>query len=474
MSADLPRQPDAPASEGTADARDPDVRGALSALPQVDAVVRHAALAELVDRLGAPVVTGAVRAAIGNARDRIREGGQGADAAEVADAVRRRLGRRDAESLVPVINATGVVLHTNLGRAPLSQAARDAVGATAGYTTLEFDRSSGGRGSRTRHLGSLVAELAGTQAGTVVNNGAGALVLVLAALAQGREVVVSRGELVEIGGSYRLPDIMAATGVRLVEVGTTNRTRLSDYEAAITDDTALLLKVHRSNFALVGFTEEVGPAALADLAARTGVPLVHDLGSGLVREERHGPLAVEPSIEASVRAGVDVLVVSGDKLLGGPQAGLIAGRSDLVARLTAHPFARALRVDKLQRAALEATIAAHLREARPLEVPVVAMLHADPDLLRQRAVWLASELGGGAVAVAVEGQVGGGSLPGVSLPSWAVAVPAAAPQELAVALRACDPPVIGRVDGEHLLLDVRTVPPAQDVELRDLVLAARG
>jgi L-seryl-tRNA(Ser) seleniumtransferase len=365
-----------------------------------------------------------------------------------------------------------VVLHTNLGRAPLSAAARQAVAEAAGYTSLELDLDTGGRGSRTRHLGELAAELCGTEAATVVNNGAGALVLVLAAMASGREVVVSRGELIEIGGSYRLPDLMEAAGARLVEVGTTNRTRIGDYRAAVGDDTALLLKVHRANYRVVGYTEEAPLEALAELGREEGVPVVHDLGSGLLRDGE-GVLADEPSVAGSVRAGADLVLFSGDKLLGGPQAGILAGRADLVLRCSRHPFSRALRVDKLQRAALEATFEAHLRADVPLDVPTLAMLHTDVDQLAQRARWMAAELGGGAAAVELRGLIGGGALPGGELPSWGVALDDGDAEGVAARLRAGDPPVVARVEDGRVLLDLRTVPPTLDADLVDLVLEAR-
>lgn len=451
-----------------------DVRAALSHLPQVDGVLRRADAAAAIAEHGRRAFTTALRAELDIARMRILGGEDPPTDAELVAASADRLARRRAERLASVINATGVVLHTNLGRAPLSTAAQRAVLEASGYTNLELDLTTGRRGSRTAHLGALAAELCGTEAATVVNNGAAALMLVLAALAAGREVVVSRGELIEIGGSYRLPQVMEAAGAVLVEVGTTNRTHLDDYRAAIGEDTALLLKVHRSNYRVIGFTSEVSPDELAALARGEGVPLVHDLGSGLIRDTRTGPLATEPSVDASVRAGVDLLVFSGDKLLGGPQAGIIAGRGELVSRCTGHPLARAVRVDKLQRAALEATLEAHLRDDPPLDVPVSAMLHTDLDTLRARAHRAAERLGGGTTAVEVEGAVGGGALPGIPLASWAVALPDHDPNGLAKRLRDSEPPVIARVEDDRVLLDLRTVPPSEDDELIDLVRRASG
>lgn len=446
--------------------------GPLAALPQVDAIVRHPALAEMRERVGHAATVDAVRAALAAARTRVRDGAPPPDAATLAAEVNAQLAADAGAGLRRVLNATGVILHTNLGRAPLSDAARRAVADAAGYTTLEYDLAAGARGSRTAHLGALAAELCGTPAATVVNNGAGALVLLLAAIAHGREVVVSRGELVEIGGSYRLPEVMAAAGVRLREVGTTNRTGPADYAQALGADTALLLKVHRSNFAIVGFTAETSLGDLVDLGARHGVPVVHDLGSGLLRRAHSGPLRDEPSVADGVDAGVDAVVFSGDKLLGGPQAGVIAGSEELVARCRRHPLARALRVDKLQRAALEATFAAYRHHPAPTEIPTVRMLHAEPAELQERARRLAGALGDGVRVVETAAVVGGGALPGATLPSWGLAL--AAVDGLVERLRAGDPPVIGRVEQGRLVLDLRTLTEDEDGVLLAALRAARA
>jgi L-seryl-tRNA(Ser) seleniumtransferase len=463
-----------PLDRRSEDAMSADPRGQLAQLPAVDALVRDERLSDLVATHGARVVVDAARTVVEEARAEALEGRPLATTEDLCERVNRRFVIRDRRRVRRVINATGVVLHTNLGRAPLSAEARHAVAEAAGYATVEYDLETGGRGSRTHHLGELAAELCGTPAATVVNNGAAALVLVLAALAHDREVVVSRGELVEIGGSYRLPEVMTAAGSRLVEVGTTNRTRIADYRAAVSERTGLLLKVHRSNFRIVGFTEEATLAELVALGRERDRPVVHDLGTGALRPARTGPLAGEPSVEDAVRAGVDLVVVSADKLLGGPQAGVIAGDAALVERCRRHPLARAVRVDKLQRAALEATFAAHRRDPVPVDVPTVAMLHADTDELHERAARMAAELGPAARVVATTGLVGGGALPGTELPGWGVALDVADPDALAAGLRDVDPPVIGRVDEGALVLDLRTVPPPQDTELVDLVLLARG
>lgn len=458
-------------------------RDARAALPQVDVVLHAPVLADRIDRSGRAAVAAAVRTELAHRRaalaaerraagggtngspangDRADGGRVDADALaeEVARAAAARLDADEATDLTRVVNATGVVLHTNLGRAPLSEAARAAVAAAAGYSDLELDLATGQRGSRTRNVGRLAARASGTEAATVVNNGAGALVLLLAALAHGREVIVSRGELIEIGGSYRLPDVMAAAGVRLVEVGTTNRTRRADYARAVTEDTGLLLKVHHANFAMIGFTEQAPLAELVTLGRERGVPVIHDLGSGLLRDaDPAGPLAGEPSVEASVAAGADLIVFSGDKLLGGPQAGIIAGRADLVEACRRHPLARALRIDGLQRAALEATLRAHLRAPVPTDLPALAMLHVEPDVLRERAQRIVTALAAeidGIEAVPTASRTGGGTLPTSTLDSWALALPGPA-SAITRALRAGTPPVIGRTVDGRVLLDLRTV-----------------
>jgi L-seryl-tRNA(Ser) seleniumtransferase len=465
------RASDAATRSGT-DAGGPaaDLRLLLSSLPQVDVVLRLDAAAPALARFGRRRVADAIRATLREAREVARGTGVVPDAEAVLAGAVERLEAVRRRNLVRVINATGVVVHTNLGRAPLSDAAREAVAAAAGYGTVEYDLEAGARGSRSGHLGDLAAELCGTQAATVVNNGAAALLLVLAALAPSREVIISRGELIEIGGSFRLPDVMAMSGTTMVEVGTTNRTRLDDYRAAISEDTGLLLKVHRSNFRQVGFTQDASASELAGLAAETGVPFVYDLGSGLIRDAADGPLAEEPSVLAAVADGADLVVFSGDKLLGGPQAGIIAGRAELIAACSRHPLARALRVDKLQRAALEATFDAHLRAELPLDVPTVAMLHAEQRALTDRAAVLAATLGSTDVEVVeLTGAVGGGALPEVGLPSAGLAIRVDDPDALASRLRDGRVPVIVRIEHGRVLLDLRTVMPAEDDELMQLL-----
>ncbi|MDA0165878.1 L-seryl-tRNA(Sec) selenium transferase [Solirubrobacter ginsenosidimutans] len=360
-------------------------------------------------------------------------------------------------SLRRVLNATGVIIHTNLGRAPLAAAAREAVARAAeGYGNLELDLVTGERGSRHIHVEALLCALTGAEAGFAVNNGAGAALLATAALAGvGREVIVSRGQLVEIGGGFRVPDVIAQAGARLVEVGTTNRTRVDDYSRAVTADTAAILRVHQSNFRQLGFVEDVGVEALCEL----GVPVIDDVGSGAL-----DALYDEPAVRRSVAAGAALVCFSGDKLLGGPQAGLLVGRAEAVERAKRHPLARALRIDKLSLAALEATLRLH-RDA-PDEIPVLAMLHASREVLLTRAERLAAALPGAEIIESVA-RVGGGALPLLELPGPVVALPDAS---LAPALRAGDPPLIGRVEHARLLLDPRTL---ADDELEATIAAVK-
>jgi L-seryl-tRNA(Ser) seleniumtransferase len=364
-----------------------------------------------------------------------------------------------ANGLTPVINATGVILHTGLGRAPLPlEAVRAAARVARGYSDLEVDRETGRRGRRSTRAELLATALSGAEAGLVVNNGAAGLLLALAALARGKQVLVSRGELIEIGGEFRIPDIMTASGARLVEVGTTNRTRVSDYRSALSAKTALILKVHPSNYRVVGFTAGPSPADLAALAGGAGIPFVYDLGSGLLTHVPGFP-ADEPTASAALAEGADLVVFSGDKLLGGPQAGIVLGREDLVARLRRHPVARAVRIDKMQAAALERVLAAHAAGRRH-ELPTWRMLLEPDGAVRTRAEHLARALDGelsGAHVVACQSTVGGGSLPGYSLPSHGVEVRVPDPSATAARLRTGSPPVFCRVSGGGVLLDVRTV-----------------
>ena len=396
------------------------------------------------------------------------------DAADAAERIEAGLASRLAAALSPslrsVINATGVIVHTNLGRAPLGRTAIDRVAALAGgYTNLEYDLSEGRRGSRAVHASTLVTRLTGAEAAVVVNNNAAAVLLTLAALAAGREVIISRGELVEIGGGFRVPDVLRQSGAILREVGTTNRTRAADYAAAIGDRTAILLRVHPSNFRIEGFTERPSLAEIVRVGEGPRIPVVEDLGSGCLKAVNG--IEGEPTVGESIAAGVAVCTFSGDKLLGGPQAGVIAGRRAELDRIRTHPLMRALRVDKLAYAALEATLHEHAAGRAGEAVPVVRMIEEPVARLEARAAALRARLAdmrGLTVSVAAtDATVGGGSTPGVTLPSRAlvIEVEGRSAAALAAVLRAGPPPVVGRIADDRLLLDLRTVDPEEDDNL---------
>jgi L-seryl-tRNA(Ser) seleniumtransferase len=424
----------------------------------VDELLRE----ERLGSAGHEVTVDAARAVLARARDEIRAG---LDPGDLADRVIAEVQAAHRPRLRRVLNATGVIVHTNLGRAPLAEAAIERVGeAGRGYSNLEYDLAAGKRGSRQAHAADALRRLTGAEAALVVNNNAAAVLLALAALAEGREVVVSRGELVEIGDGFRIPDVLARSGARLVEVGTTNRTRAADYEGAISGDTAVLLRVHQSNFRLVGFTELPRIDELAAVARRHGLPLVDDLGSGALV-----PLEGEPSAREGLAAGADLVCFSGDKLLGGPQAGVVVGKRELVERLRRHPLHRALRIDKLGLAALEGTLALYLDPARALEeVPVLRMLREPVDAVRARAERLAARVAGEVEPTTA--RVGGGALPLAELPSFACAVE----EDLAAPLRDGDPPVVAIVRDGRCLLDCRTLSEDEIDEAAAAVLAARG
>jgi L-seryl-tRNA(Ser) seleniumtransferase len=366
-----------------------------------------------------------------------------------------------APTLLPVINATGVIVHTNLGRAPLSQSSISAVQeVAAGYSNLEYDLEAGERGSRTVHAAVQLQRLTGAESALVVNNNAAAVLLMLTALCQGREVIISRGQLVEIGGGFRVPDVMAQSGAHLVEVGTTNRTHLRDYASAINENTAAILIAHHSNYKIIGFTTEPETAELAALAKEKNVLLLYDQGSGSLLDTGRFGLDPEPTVTAALEAGVDVVAFSGDKLLGGPQAGILCGTADLISRLKKHPLARAVRADKLCLAALSATLTHFLTGKAIKEIPVWQMIARPLEQIKSEAETLAARLQEmGLTAAVVEGQstVGGGSLPGTSLPTYLVAVERDNLETLTAALRANNPPIIGRIQDNYLLFDLRTV-----------------
>lgn len=453
----------------------PEIDDPRRAVPGVDRVLARPWCRALVAQHGRPWIAVRVRAVL----ERLRAGQHPAPTADqaLAGLVRAEVARASAPSLRPVVNATGVVLHTNLGRAPLAAEARAAMAAASGYASVEFDLAAGERGSRYAHCARLLAELTGAADAVVVNNGAGALALALASLAGGKGVVVSHGELVEIGGGFRIPEVVEAAGARLVAVGTTNRTRPADYARAVEGgNVGAVLKVHRSNFRMTGFTGEAGLRELAQLAASRGLPLVHDLGSGLLADAAELGLPSEPTPAQSIAAGADVVVFSGDKLMGGPQAGVLAGSQEHVARAKAHPLCRALRCGKTTLAGVEATLILYRDPERARErVPALRMIAATASELEQRArAVLAGVPGLDAEVGAGESLVGGGTFPGAGIPTAVLRVPAPGADADAwlTALRTHDPPVVARSRSGKVVLDFRTVLPEQDAAVSSALATA--
>ena len=463
----------------------------FSVIPSIEQLRLRPAVRALEARFGVEATVSALRAAAADVRGAIA-GGDAALSTEpsvvawMEAAAGSRLGDAFRPSLEPVINASGVILHTNLGRAPLASPAIDRVAAIArGYSSLEYDVGRGARGTRDLHAEALLCRLTGAEAAVVVNNNAAATMIVLAALAAGREVIVSRGELVEIGGGFRIPDVMAQSGAVLREVGTTNKTRVADYAAAISERTALILRVHPSNFRIEGFTERPRLPDLVTLGKKFNIPVAEDLGSGYLdgtsnahrkdigstSDAHPDPIGTEPAVHDTVSAGVDLCCFSGDKLLGGPQAGIIVGRAALVDRIRRHPLMRALRVDKMTYAALEATLAEYAAGRAATTVPVQRMLTMTADDIRARADAFAAAIGcrPGWRAQVILGvsAVGGGSAPGVELPTWLVAIAkdGMTPDALEERLRRLTPPIVARIERDTVVLDPRTVLPAQDTQL---------
>lgn len=431
------------------------------------------AIERLAPDVPARVAVRAAREEIEVVRGAVRQGQPAVapDAIAEAGAVRARLVLADAPR--PVINATGVIIHTNLGRAPLSERALEAVrSAAGGYSDLEYDLATGRRGSRSTHISDVVREVTGAEAALVLNNNAAAVFLALEAHARGREVLVARGESIEIGGGFRIPDILQASGARLRDVGTTNRTRVADYAGAVTDDTAAIMRVHPSNFAQVGFTESPDARELASLARECGLLLINDLGSGALLDTTVYGLAREPLIGEALEAGADLVTFSGDKLLGGPQAGVIVGSDEVVAPIARRPLARAMRPDKMTIAALRATLGHYLRDEAAETVPIWQMIAAGNDKVRERAERVSAGVAGVRL-VDARAAVGGGALPGQTLPSVAIEVVRArgGAEALAQRLRAASRPVIGRIQADRLRLDMRTVLPKDEGALRETLQA---
>jgi L-seryl-tRNA(Ser) seleniumtransferase len=438
----------------------------LRNLPSVEKVLQSAELQGALDEKGHFLVVQSIRDVIDSARGDIAGGQPCPTMATIVDRVLLDLEQKGTAALRKVINATGVIIHTNLGRVPLSEDARAAMDMVAqGYSNLEYSLAAGERSSRYEHAEELLTSLTGAGGGLLVNNNAGAILLLLSALAKGKQAVISRGQLVEIGGGFRIPDVMAQSGVQLVEVGTTNRTNVADYQRAITEGTALLMHLHHSNFKILGFTQEVSLSQLAEVGQQHGLLTVEDLGSGCLLDTEAFGLAHEPTVLEAVTQGADLVCFSGDKLLGGPQAGIIVGRADLVAALKQHPLSRALRVDKTTIAGVEATLIHYLRGEALEKIPVWQMISLDVESIQAKASsWVERLIGLGASAEVVPGlsTVGGGSLPGETLPTRLVALQHPSPDSLAQRLRMGQPAVVGRIEADRYVLDPRTVLAGED------------
>ena len=436
----------------------------LRGLPSVEQLLQTKSAAELIARYGRPLTLQAIRDAMDAVRRRVSKRSEATLPSReiLLTQAATQLNLWTSPTLLPVINASGVILHTNLGRAPLSSAAIQAMDAVSrGYSTLEFNLETGKRGSRLIHTETLLQRLTCADAALVVNNNAAAVLLILSVLANKKRVIVSRSQLVEIGGGFRIPDVMRQSGAKLVEVGTTNRVHLSDYEEGLSDPTSLVMHAHHSNFKMIGFTKEPERKEIADLAHKFGVIFADDLGSGtLLATERYG-LAHEPTIQESLAAGADLVCFSGDKLLGGPQAGIIIGKADLLERIKKHPLARAMRADKLCLAALTATLLHYMKDEAEREIPIWRMISASPKQLKARAEYWAAKLGQGEV-LASESTIGGGSLPGESMLTWVLALTVKSSDKFMEKLRHAQPPIIARTENDRILLDPRTVLPEQD------------
>ena len=436
----------------------------LSQLPSIDRLLRQPEVQEIIQSYGRPLTLTAVRTILEDLRQAALQEGQPIPAdLEIFDLIRIQLEDWIAPTLVPVINASGVILHTNLGRAPLSRATREAISEIGtGYSNLEFNLSTGKRGKRSMHAGRILSLLTGAEDGFVVNNNAGAVLLTLSALARGGNVLVSRTQLVEIGGGFRIPDVMRQSGATLVEIGTTNRVHLRDFEQSLAeDDIALVLIAHHSNFKLIGFHSEPELAEIVEVAHQHGVPVVHDIGSGALLDTAEFGLAHEPTVQESLAAGCDLVCFSGDKLLGGPQAGIIIGKQELLAPIKTHPFARALRAGKLTLTGVSANLLHYLKNEALSEVPIWQMISMPLDTVQSRAEHWKQALGFGEVQPG-KSTVGGGSLPTEEMPTFTLTLAPAKPDEFLRSLREVQPPIIARIENDQVLFDPRTVLPEQE------------
>jgi len=436
----------------------------LRALPSVEKLLQTQLAAELIAAYGRPLTLSAIRSVLDEIRAHVSKGADLTlpDREGILERAQACLHEWTTPTLLPVINASGVILHTNLGRAPLSMATIAAMEAVSrGYSNLEYDLETGRRGSRLIHAETILKRLTGAEAAVAVNNNAAAVLLALSALASRRRVVIARSQLVEIGGGFRVPEVMKQSGAKLAEIGTTNRVHLSDYEEALQEPAALVMRAHRSNFRIIGFTEEPDLKEIVDIAHKHGVPFVDDLGSGSLLDTAKYSLGHEPTVQESLAAGADVVCFSGDKLLGGPQAGVILGRADLLAKIKKHPLARAVRADKTRLAGLTATLMHYLKDEAEREIPVWRMIAATPEMLKTRAEAWAAELEQGEV-VASESIVGGGSLPGENMPTFVLSLAVKSPDKFLKSLRRQRPPIIARTENDRVILDPRTVLPEQE------------
>ena len=447
-------------------------------LPSVDLLLSQEPVLQLAQNYIHDAVVSLIRQQLEECRHTIAQGGVPPTLPDLVNMIIHRATQAWQSWPQSVINATGVILHTNLGRAPLSlQAVQAAMAAASGYTDLEFDLVKGGRGSRQAHMRSLLCQVTGAEAALVVNNNASAIMLGLAAIANGKEVLVSRGEAVEIGGGFRIPDVLAQSGARLVEVGTTNRTYVADYESGITENTAAILKVHASNFRVMGFTHTPETLELVEMGKRHNVPVLHDLGSGCLLDTTQFGLAHEPMVQESIATGCGLAFFSGDKLVGGPQAGIVVGQREHVKRLERHPLARAMRIDKMSLAALGATLLYYLKGKATTDIPVWQMIAAAPEELKRRVARWQRAIGSQGVSL-VSGQstIGGGSLPGETLPTWLLTLDpdasAGGAEGLAQHLRQATTPVVARIENDRVVLDPRTVQPEEEKALIRLVREA--
>jgi L-seryl-tRNA(Ser) seleniumtransferase len=434
----------------------------LRSLPSVDRLLQSESASSLISTFGRPLTLQAIRSVLEQTRESIQRGEPFPPEETILTEVKMKLGIWAEPTLRSVINATGVIIHTNLGRAPLSKDAQAALlDAASGYNTLEYNLRSGKRGKREQHCEAWLCQLTGAEAALVVNNNAGAVLLTLTALAKRKPVLIARSQLIEIGGGFRIPDVMRQSGAKLVEVGTTNRTHLQDFEAAIDDRTALILQAHHSNFRIIGFTTEPSLAELVNLGNQHGLPVVHDLGSGALLDTAQFGLGHEPMVQESLMAGAAIVAFSGDKLFGGPQAGILLGKKIFIDKLRKHPLTRAIRPDKLCLAALATTLLHYLKDEALEKIPIWQMISIPTEILERRVRGWAQHLSYGEVRKS-QSTVGGGSLPEETLPTWTLALPVEKPNVFAQKLRQETPPIITRIEDNRVILDPRTVFPEQD------------